>query len=337
VAKIDNHISELLFEHDCVIVPDLGGFLASYSPAYIHPAQHTFSPPSKKIAFNIFLKQNDGLLTSHVSQAESITYNEALKNISGYVENCNQELISGKKFNIDKVGVLYFDVEKNLQFEPDNSVNYLRDSFGLASFQFMPVLREEFKKPEKTFQRVPKIRPSRQQRKQATRTRRKRIVNTFLLAGSVLWLSVNIYLVTPKKVNESSLNPFIKSNVEVPVINNSEKYFPIIIHESKTENAQPVMPVIENVSQGNLTPTISSEEIASEKNFFVIAGAFRSDWRAQRFASELQSQGFKDAHLVESEFKLKLVCFNSFSSRAEAMEELTRLKEAQNDCWIYEH
>ncbi|MGZ6416715.1 MAG: HU domain-containing protein, partial [Bacteroidia bacterium] len=27
MQKVDKHISELLYEHDCVIVPDFGGFV----------------------------------------------------------------------------------------------------------------------------------------------------------------------------------------------------------------------------------------------------------------------------------------------------------------------
>ena len=43
--KIEEHISELLFEHDCVIVPDFGGFVCNYAPARIDPVKHLFEPP----------------------------------------------------------------------------------------------------------------------------------------------------------------------------------------------------------------------------------------------------------------------------------------------------
>ena len=59
---IDNYICELLYDHDCVIIPGLGGFIANFEPARIIRKQHTIMPPSKKIAFNGKLKNNDGLL-----------------------------------------------------------------------------------------------------------------------------------------------------------------------------------------------------------------------------------------------------------------------------------
>ena len=51
--KVEKHISELLYDHDCVIIPELGGFVGNYTPAQIHPVRHTFTPPFKNIIFNI--------------------------------------------------------------------------------------------------------------------------------------------------------------------------------------------------------------------------------------------------------------------------------------------
>ncbi|NLA48282.1 MAG: hypothetical protein GX876_02335, partial [Bacteroidales bacterium] len=59
---ITSFIRELLFSHDCVIVPGFGGFVGNYAPARIDRATSTFYPPSKQISFNRNLRNNDGLL-----------------------------------------------------------------------------------------------------------------------------------------------------------------------------------------------------------------------------------------------------------------------------------
>ena len=82
--KIDAHIKELLFDHDCVIVMDLGGFIAHYHPAVINESLRFITPPSKKIAFNAALRSNDGLLAHHISFRESLGYSEACKLIKDY-------------------------------------------------------------------------------------------------------------------------------------------------------------------------------------------------------------------------------------------------------------
>jgi hypothetical protein len=121
MQKIEKHISTLLYEHDCVIVPNLGGFVANYAAAKIHPTQHTFMPPSKHLVFNKNLKNNDGLLANHIATQEKTNYPEALKYIDHFVSDINSELKRGSKVKIDDVGTLFLDVERNIQFEPSTT------------------------------------------------------------------------------------------------------------------------------------------------------------------------------------------------------------------------
>src|SRR5262245_35358051 len=130
MRELDRHICELLYDHDCVIVPQLGGFLASYSGASIHPVLHTITPPARKVAFNVYLKQNDGLLANHLSGFEHTSYLEAVNKIEAYAAACRRELAAGKRVVVEGIGILYNDAEQNLQFEPAASANFLKDSFG---------------------------------------------------------------------------------------------------------------------------------------------------------------------------------------------------------------
>ena len=141
--KLDQYISELLFEHECVIIPGFGGIVANYRPSFLNPAHHTFSPPSKRLAFNANLRTNDGLLASHLSKRLSVNYNEANSYISSFVNDCTKSLQDGQKLVLDKVGVLYMDGEKHLQFMPDASVNYLKSSFGFTSLHSPAIRRDD--------------------------------------------------------------------------------------------------------------------------------------------------------------------------------------------------
>ena len=69
-VNVDKSISELLYQFDCVIIPDFGGFVANYAGAKIQPIQNTFTPPSKQISFNRNLTSNDGLLANFYSGVE---------------------------------------------------------------------------------------------------------------------------------------------------------------------------------------------------------------------------------------------------------------------------
>ena len=72
--KLEQYISKLLYQYDCVIVPGLGGFVANYKSATIQPVQNTFSPPSKGISFNKNLNNNDGLLANFIAQEETVSF-----------------------------------------------------------------------------------------------------------------------------------------------------------------------------------------------------------------------------------------------------------------------
>ena len=117
MEELGRHISELLFEHDCVIVPALGGFLASNQASRVLLPNHTIFPPYRRIAFNVYLKQNDGLLANHIVESEDISFSEATQLIDSFTLGCFETLDNGKKVNITDIGILFYDKEKNLQFE----------------------------------------------------------------------------------------------------------------------------------------------------------------------------------------------------------------------------
>ncbi|HOM90619.1 MAG TPA: SPOR domain-containing protein, partial [Bacteroidia bacterium] len=107
--KIGNYIFELLHQHDCVIVPQFGGFVARYKNATIHPVQHLFSPPSKIVAFNSDLTTNDGLLANYISQKLLLSYSDSCKLINDFVTLCKAQLEANQRIQIEKIGVLFFD------------------------------------------------------------------------------------------------------------------------------------------------------------------------------------------------------------------------------------
>lgn len=341
--KVDQHISELLYDHDCVIVPSFGGFLASYNHARIHQSQHTFSPPSKKIAFNIFLKQNDGLLANHLVKHEKLSYTDALNQIERHVNFWNKELTEGRKLIIDRIGVFYFDAEKNLQFDPVKNINYLRDAFGLETVQYLPVKREDYQqKVEKHVKGI--LRPSAKQEKQPLKLSKKtkqKILSTLIISGTLLWFSFNLYLITPHRLDLSSLNPFAsKNNSETikPEAKSGEKQI-TPASSAKVEtvyvaNAAPVNPSVTQPKEPSAVP-VPSATASTDQKYFVIAGAFQFRENADAFVKSLQAEGFSDARILDTSSHLKKVCFKGFSTQAEAAEELDRLKAINKSGWIY--
>ena len=52
MLELVRHIEYLLTEHDCVLVPGLGGFVLQYVPARFSEDRKSIQPPGKQITFN---------------------------------------------------------------------------------------------------------------------------------------------------------------------------------------------------------------------------------------------------------------------------------------------
>ena len=132
-------IRELLFGHDCVIVPGFGGFIGNYTPARIDKSTGTFYPPVKQISFNRNLNHNDGLLVGRISSSSKINYGDARNLVDEFVSEIRKKLEKGEKVVFDNIGSFVNNHEGNVQFEPDRNANYHLDSYGLESFQCLPL------------------------------------------------------------------------------------------------------------------------------------------------------------------------------------------------------
>ena len=140
--KIETYISDLLYRHDCVIIPGLGGIITNYRSAQIHPVSHTIRPPSKSIRFNVNLQEDDGLLANYVSSCESISFASAQSKIERFVFSIQNDLEHKKEARLSKIGILSVDLNGILSFEPGLKLNYLPDAFGLEAIQSPAILNK---------------------------------------------------------------------------------------------------------------------------------------------------------------------------------------------------
>lgn len=336
--NVDKHISELLYEHDCVIVPNFGGFVANYAPAKIHPVQHAFTPPSKNIVFNKNLKNNDGLLANHIVISENTNYSQALRYISHFVENVSLQLRKGVKVKINEVGTLFLDVERNVQFEPDTAVNHLEDAFGLAEFQSLAIKRDNItKRIEKEFKDRAPIPAERK------KINVKRVVALTLmvpLIAAIIWIPLKTDLL--KNISYSSLNPFSsKENIKPVNKNNTttKNILPISIDTVKqklvVENITPVTTTMVEPVKADSTSVAS--KINLNFKFHLVAGCFQIQKNAVKFVSMLKEQNLDAAIIGQNNKGLYVVSCGDYVTRKDALNDLENLRKAQPNAWLYKN
>ncbi len=130
VNLIDS-VSELLFKHNCVIIPEFGGFIANYKPSGFEESRNLISPSSKKVAFNQSLSQNDGLLVNYWAQSQSKSYQDALKDVELFSSFLMEKIRLNKSFDFKSIGTFYLNAENKIIFVPYQGLNFLESSFGL--------------------------------------------------------------------------------------------------------------------------------------------------------------------------------------------------------------
>jgi cell division septation protein DedD len=148
---MDTLLTDLLLRHNCVIIPDLGGFVANRIPAYIDEEKGRVFPPSKQLTFNSRLIKNDGLLVAAWAQKEKISFEEAVESVKRETQSIQQKLRKGQSHTIENIGTLFISEEGRLNFRQDRFFNLLLDSYGLKSVEFIPTDNaiEKEEKPNK--------------------------------------------------------------------------------------------------------------------------------------------------------------------------------------------
>jgi hypothetical protein len=129
--SLEKYIPELLYNHECVIIPDFGGFVSRMESSVFDEKLVVYSPPSKSISFNKNLINNDGLLINHVMNTEKTTYDFASAFIKNTVSSWNQQLVELKRLELSGIGVFSLNLDQTIQFEPRIDVNFLIESYGL--------------------------------------------------------------------------------------------------------------------------------------------------------------------------------------------------------------
>ena len=138
--KISYHIFNLLQEHDCVIVPNFGAFVARNISAKISHDGSRIYPPNKEITFNKSLIKSDGLLINRISSDENISYEMANDKLSNWVIKSHKKISKQGYIEIKNIGSISLENEKYI-FTPSQNSIFLKSSYGLNSIDSNEIKR----------------------------------------------------------------------------------------------------------------------------------------------------------------------------------------------------
>lgn len=155
---IEELIIELLRTNNCVVIPNFGGFISNYKPAFINKAKQKIYPPSKDILFNQKLINNDGLLANSLVKRNAISFDESMNVIQNSVVNWREKLKEEKRLQFGEIGYLYAQ-DNQIFFEQNREINLLLSAYGLSSIQFISSENQEVIIEKKEESVIPKSIP----------------------------------------------------------------------------------------------------------------------------------------------------------------------------------
>ncbi|MBQ9215435.1 MAG: SPOR domain-containing protein [Prevotella sp.] len=145
MIELERHLEVLLLNNDCVIVPELGGFMAHHIDARYDKEEHVFLPPLRTLGFNPQLKINDSLLAQSYVETYDISYPEALRRIEEEVNELRQHLQNDGSYELNDFGILSLNEDCNYVFTPCESGILTPDLYGLNSFEMTTLSQSEDK------------------------------------------------------------------------------------------------------------------------------------------------------------------------------------------------
>lgn len=310
--KMEHYISQLLYRHQCVIVPGFGAFLTELQSAEILEATHSFNPPKKVISFNAYLKSNDGLLANHVAQCEKIGYEVAVTLIENEVNSWKNKLQLSEILSLKNIGDFALNLDKNLVFTPNSQLNYLMQSFGLTSYVSPTIKREVLHVVESSVEEKEPI-VLEKESKAAYPFLKYAAVFVFGLGAlsSLGYFGVGYY---ENKIAEETL--IVQTKVQQQV---NQK-----IQEATFVISNPIPTV---------TLTVNNSE--KERPYHIVAGSFRNEANADNIVRELIHLGYTPRKLKQNKNGLYPVFYGSYSRYSEAEEAMKQIRIHHNpDAWL---
>lgn len=146
MIRLARHIEILLLGNECVIVPNLGGFVAHRVVARYDGDEELFLPPYRTLGFNPMLKMNDSLLAQSYVEAYDLSYPEAVSAIEDEVREMLRIMGNTGSYELENLGRLFYDHDGKMNFEPCESGILTPQFYAFSSFE-MPLLPADKEAP----------------------------------------------------------------------------------------------------------------------------------------------------------------------------------------------
>ncbi|MHA8109407.1 HU domain-containing protein [Aquirufa sp. A-Brett2-W8] len=312
-------LEHLLYEHECVIIPNFGGFVVNAQGFSFNEKEGKIHPKKKFVAFNEKLKTDDRFLSTEWARKKSIKQKEAAVEIANISKELKSLLVSQGVLTIGVLGSFTLIQENRISFSPNPDFNADLAVFGLFPVGLGYIVIKE-KKPElisaPIAEDLPEITLEEIKPLQLSRSIYVYAFIAFILGG----LGAFFLTAPPTNQSQSSLNPIKIEKKVIPVA-------AVVVPLADTIKTLPAPVVV-----------VEKEKLVHAEVIYLVAASFQSLTQAEKGLKELKSRGFEQAEIILKNEKTKFyrISLGSESSMDAGYAKALELKESKKiDIWVY--
>ncbi len=348
MMELERHIEVLLLSNDCVIVPELGGFLTHHVCARYDEKEKIFLPPLRTLGFNPQLMMSDSLLAQSYADTYDISIPEAVERVSQDVRRLKHQIERNGSYSLNGIGRLSLNAEGNYEFEPCEAGVLTPWLYGLDSFEFfkrhvqqqpallpipgrMMVVTPEDPSSSRTHKpslatimsQIDNI-PEKEEKTVSIKVSVLRNLAVTAVAAAALFLFA-------RPVGPDEMSAIESGATEASILPATIEEEPVVASEAPAHN---IIGMMEAVSDRLNQP----EEVAvvpKAGEYTVVLGYSIPTENVQSFLEQLHAQGAKKAVLIEYKSQ-NVIVYGSYSSQESAntaLQELLADKKAASG-WI---
>lgn len=281
---IFQYLEFLLPLHNCVIIPDFGGFIIDMRPSKFD-MDSSLNQPEYSIVFNPELKHDDGLITSFIVKNKGLSYNTASKEVRSFVKELTIRLKSGEVVLCGNIGCLSYDQSGSILFSVNNQFIHPR-FYGLEPLR---------------------LRQLNSIRRNVTITKKKNYLR-HTIGGAAAAIAAFLLFVGPSISIDDQGNNTQKADFLSSVTTS------LIISDVKNKIAQVVS--VDSI-YSEIDESVELVKPISTRTYYIIIGGEDDENRANRLLEEIHAVDFPEASIIKSQDRYRIY-ISSFDDKKEA-------------------
>lgn len=319
-------LEHLLYEHECVIIPQFGGFVVNAQDFQFNAKEGKIYPKRKCVAFNEKLKTDDRFLTTEWAKKQSISQKEASIGIAAISKELKSQISAQGYVTVGELGAFTLNSENRLSFSPNPDFNADLSVFGL----FPVGLGHAIPKEKKTvLEEAPLAEDLPSYTPEPSPIKVSRSVYVYALIAFIIGGMGAFFLTEPSShQSQSSLNPIkIEKKVAAPVAVAAPKA-PAVTAPVQLDTVQ---------KKSIAIPTKVAIQ-ADQDVIYLVAASFQSLAQAEKGLKEFKSRGFEQAEIIlkNEQTKFYRISLGTEHSMDAGYAKASELKTSKKvDIWVY--